>query len=388
MRLKRLALAASVLLVATFAAIAVAVHFLDPRSLAASLAASVKADTGRELSFSEVAVTLLPRPALVLSEVRFGNAAWGSQPWLAEVGRVNADIDALALLSGRLRIENIAVSDASVFLETDRDGNGNWVMGSAARIPAWLKALEIDELKLEALAFTYRDGTNGKVTSMQFEAARIAVPSAPRPMRLSVRGSFDGRSVEAAGTLGALAALIANEPSYPIDLEGKLGAARVSAHGAIDRPRTPGGFNLALQVQAPEFAELAALFGASVPALGAFRGAAQLTGAAAAPVFSGIDVEIGAPEQTGFTARGELTGSVSAGGYEWQSSGVDLLVQGRQFSDLARWFGKPLPALGRYRIAARVAGSAAAPGLSAINAVLGGGATAPSPTCVRRAVST
>jgi hypothetical protein len=42
MRLKRLALTASVLLVAMFAAIAVAVHFLDPRSLAASLAASVK----------------------------------------------------------------------------------------------------------------------------------------------------------------------------------------------------------------------------------------------------------------------------------------------------------------------------------------------------------
>jgi hypothetical protein len=39
---------------------------------------------------------------------------------------------------------------------------------------------------------------------MQVEAARIAVPAAPRPMRLSVRAGFDGGSVEAAGTLGAL----------------------------------------------------------------------------------------------------------------------------------------------------------------------------------------
>ena len=88
MRLKRLAVAACILLVAALAALAIAIYFVDPRAVAVSLAASVKADTGRELSFGEVGVKLLPRPALVLSDVRFGNVAWGSQPWLAQVGRV------------------------------------------------------------------------------------------------------------------------------------------------------------------------------------------------------------------------------------------------------------------------------------------------------------
>ena len=362
------------LLVAAFAAIAIAVHFLDPRSLAVSLAASVKADTGRELSFGEVGVRFLPRPALVLSEVRFANAAWGSQPWMAQAGRATADIDVLALLSGRLRIKRIAVTDASVFLETDPDGNGNWVMGSADAT-AWVEALKIDELTLQAFAFTYRDGTTGKVTSVQLDSARIA-GSAPHPIHLSARGTFDGKSVDAAGTIGALTALIANEPAYPVDLEGKVGAASVSVHGTIDKPLGLGGFKLALRAQAPELAELAALFGATVQPLGPFRGAAQLTGAAAAPVFSGIDVEVGTPERMGLTARGDLMGSVSAGGhYEWKSTGVDLLLQGAQFSDLARWFGKSLPALGQYRIAARVAGSAAAPGLSAIDITIGGSET-------------
>ena len=78
----------------------------------------------------------------------------------------------------------------------------------------------------------------------------------------------------------------------------------------------------------------------------------------------------------GLTARGELTGRISAGGgFEWQSSGIDLVIQGAQFSDLDGWFGRPLPAFGRFRIAMNLAGSMAAPGLSAIDMTVGGGET-------------
>jgi uncharacterized protein involved in outer membrane biogenesis len=156
LRLKTLAVVAGVLLVAAFAATAIVIHYLDPRSLAESLAASVKADTGRELSFGAVEVTLLPRPALVLSQLRFGNAAWGSRPWLAQAERVSAELDAQPA-SGR--------------------------------------------------------------------------------MRLSARGTLAGTSVEATGTIGALAALRADAPAYPVDLDGKVGAAAVSLHSTIDKPR-------------------------------------------------------------------------------------------------------------------------------------------------------
>ena len=260
---KHLTVAACVLLVAALTALVIAIQF-DPRALASSLAASVKADTGRELRFGDVGVKLLPRPAVVLSDVRLGNAAWGSQPWLATVGRATSYIDALALFSGRLRIAHIAVTDASVFFETDVNGNGNWLMGSAgADVPAWLKALEIDELALQTLAFNYRDGVTGKTTSVQVDDARIAAPSVSRPIELRVRGSFDGTSTEATGTIGPLAALIANETAYPVDIEGKLGAADVSVHGTIDKLHELGGFRLALRAQAPELTPLIALFGAT-----------------------------------------------------------------------------------------------------------------------------
>ena len=373
MRLKRLVITACVLLATVVAVLAIAIALLVPRWLAPKIAETVKAETGRELSVDEVAVTVAPWPALVLSQVRFANAPWGSQPWLAQVGRVSAELDVLALLSGRLRIRHVVLTDAALLLETDARGAGNWVMGSAgASKPASPEALVIEKLTLQSLAFTYRDGTTGKATSVQLDSAVVVAASVAHSIELSARSTFDGNRVEAAGTIGPLAALMANT-SFPVDIEGKFGAASVSVRGSIDKPRELGGFKLALKAKARELADVVAMFGATAPPAGPLRGAAQLGGTLAAPVFTGIDVAAGTPGRMSLTARGDVSGKRSAtGGYEWQSSGLDLLLEGAQVSDLAQWVGTSLPAMGAYRIAARVAGTPAAPALRAIDIAVGG----------------
>jgi uncharacterized protein involved in outer membrane biogenesis len=158
-----------------------------------------------------------------------------------------------------------------------------------------------------------------------------------------------------------------------VDIDGKFGAASMSVHGTIDQPLEGGRFNLELRAQLPEFAEYVALMGANVPPLGPFRGATKLTGTLAAPAFADLDVDFGTPERMRLTARGELTGQRSADGvYAWHSTGLDLAVQGAQFSDFGQWTGKPLPPLGAYRIAARMSGPSTGPGLTGIEATFGG----------------
>ena len=82
-----------VLVVAAIAVSAIAVRLIDPRSLATSLAAPFKANTGRELSFPAVDIRLLPRPALLVSQLRLGNAAWATLPWLADAVRKQIKAD-------------------------------------------------------------------------------------------------------------------------------------------------------------------------------------------------------------------------------------------------------------------------------------------------------
>lgn len=353
------------------AAIAAAAHVFVPRAVA-TLAESVKASTGRELIFDGVEVRLLPRPTLLLQRVRFGNAAWASQPWLAQTGRVSVGIDVLALLSGRLHIRRIEAENVSALFETDRDGNGNWVRApqSGPSGLGWLDTLEVDELTLQALTSSYRDGTTGKTTRLAVDQLDIAAPSATRPIHFSARAKLDDKALTVAGTIGAWAAALANSPAYPVDLNCSIGGASLTMRGTLDRPLGLDGLNLELAALAPDLAGPAAMFGAIVPP-GSFRASARLTGAAVAPQFSAIDVELG---QTHLTARGEFQGAVATdGSYEWRSPGTDLVVDGNEFGDLGDWLGRPLPSIGRYRIAAHAAGTLAAPVLSAIDVALGGG---------------
>ena len=376
MRLKRLVITAFVLLATVLAAVAIAAALLVPRWLAPKVAEIVSTETGRELSVGEAALTLTPWPALVLSQLRFANAPWGSQPWLAQAGRASAELDVWALLSGRLRIRHVMLRDATVLLETDASGTGNWVVGAAgAAKPASPDAFWVERLTLQSVAFTYRDGQTGKATPVQIDSALVIAAAAGQAIELSARSTVGGAPVEASGTIGPLAAILANTP-YAVNLEGKFGAASVSVHGSIDRPRELGGFNLAVQVKAVELADVVALFGAKVTPAGPLRGAAQVGGTLAAPLFTAIDVAAGTSGRMALTARGEIAGKrAAAGGFEWQSSGLDLLVEGAQLSDLARWLGTSLPALGAYRIAARAAGTPAAPALPSIDIAVGGRGT-------------
>jgi uncharacterized protein involved in outer membrane biogenesis len=192
-------------------------------------------------------------------------------------------------------------------------------------------------------------------------------------MRVHAEGAIGAVKVTAAGTIGALAGLIANAPAYSVDLDCNVGAASIGVHGTIDGPRTLDAFNLALRAKAPDVAELVALAGANVPSLAPFAGTASVTGSAAAPLFKDVDVEAGSAEQMRLTARGDLQGSISAaGGYEWSSAGMDLVAEGKQLGDLAAWIDRPLPALGAYRIGARASGTLAALTLSAIDVAAGG----------------
>lgn len=372
MRLKRFGTVVCAFAIAALAAIAAAAHFLNPGTLLASLAATVKADTGRDLVFGDINVTLFPLPVIALSDVRFGNAKWGSQPWMAQAGRLNADVDLLALLSGRLHIARITVSGASVFLETDQHGRGNWALGSAkSGLPAWLDKLRVDELTLHAVALSYREGARGTSTSVQIDAAEFKARAPSDPIRLSLQASVDGKRMQATGTIGALVDLIDNA-AYRVDLDGSAGIVRAKVTGTIARPHDLGQLELAVRLQAEEFAELAALFGANSPALGPMSAQGRLTGTAAAPEFSAIAVDIGTPDRIALKARGGINGSATAGsGYVWETGGIDLVVHGAQLSDLGALIGKPLPALGRFLATARVSGPLDAPALSLVDIAVG-----------------
>lgn len=258
-------------------------------------------------------------------------------------------------------------------LETDAKGNGNWVMGATGDAPpAWLSRLEIDSLSLKPYSFTYRDGATGDSTRLTLDEATLEAPIAGAAVRFNSHGQYAGAPVAIKGSVGSISALLANGTAYPVDVEATFAGAALTVRGTVDQPLDAGMLNLALDAQGPELATLAKLAGKAVRPLGAFRAAARLTGLPAAPVFSAIDVQAGAPESISFTASARIEDTAPGSGtLAWSSPGLDVTVQGMHLHELGELIGRPLPSLGRYRAAARVTGTAAAPGLSNIDLAIG-----------------
>ena len=112
-----LAVAAAVLYLA-FADLA----WLQPR-----MESAVAEATGREFKIDgRFGLNLLPTTSVVLEDVSFANASWGSQPAMAKIGHFSGEVAPWSLLSGPVRIRTLRLRDVDLLLETDEPGNTNW----------------------------------------------------------------------------------------------------------------------------------------------------------------------------------------------------------------------------------------------------------------------
>ena len=115
------------LIIALMAAVYVFVATYDYNKLKPRIAQLVKDATGRKLNLSgEVNLDFGFSPALVVTDVTFANAPWGSQPQMIKVEKLQAQVRLLPLLYRDVQLRRIGLVGVEVLLETDPSGRGNW----------------------------------------------------------------------------------------------------------------------------------------------------------------------------------------------------------------------------------------------------------------------
>src|SRR5690606_6266851 len=106
---------------------------LETEELRGLIESEVEKATGRKLRLAgPIDLSISLTPAVVLNEVSFDNADWGSRPELLDIGRVAVQVDLLPLLQSRYVIERIVIEQADILLETDAAGEGNWALQTGA----------------------------------------------------------------------------------------------------------------------------------------------------------------------------------------------------------------------------------------------------------------
>lgn len=106
---------------------------ISPAKLTQMLILEVREVTGRELTIAgPVRLGFFPRIAVSAEQVSLSNASWAKKPAMARLDTVALEISLMPLLSRRIEVSSIQLSGLMLHLETNRAGEGNWLMGDPA----------------------------------------------------------------------------------------------------------------------------------------------------------------------------------------------------------------------------------------------------------------
>jgi uncharacterized protein involved in outer membrane biogenesis len=340
-----------------------------------------KAATGRDLTIGgpmELSISL--SPAVVLENVAFANADWGSRAEMVTARRLEAQVELLPLLSGEIKVKRLVLVGPDVLLEVDKNGVGNWVLdgpteGAADAEQAVEEAAdagrqalpELQLVRIEDAVVVYNDQASGDKRSLSLAALEVAAQGWRAPLAVEGSGRLDDLSFTLAGTLGPLAELMNPDAAYPVVMKVEAAGATVNVDGAIDAPEEARGIDLGVSLSVPDPSATARSLSAAAPAdLPALRVDGRLADAEGGWTVRNLAASLGDTSLAGALTVGldgprpKISGTLSSPGIDLaallpEGSNGDAAGKGRASDTPGRLFpDAPLPLAGLKAVDANV----------------------------------
>ncbi len=387
MRLRTIA-AVAVVLVAGLAVTAVAVVTnMDFSRYKGLIEEKAKEATGRDLKIGgEFKVVVGLSPALAVSDVSFANAPWGTRPQMVTARRFEAQVDLIPLLSGNIRVRRLVLLDPDILLETDARGRGNWEFDSPPSTPATQSAPQptrgsgpmtlpqVNAVEIRNARLVYRDGKTRDSTTVTLARALLKADSEYSPLAIDIDGVADGIRLQVTGEVGSVAALGNPGTAFPIKVTARVpDVVTLRVEGQATEPLAGKGYDLRINAEATEVAKVAALADIRLPALGPVKAALRLTEANGRPSLPELQLEAGKPELVLAKVSGSARNPV-----QLQGLALDATLEGREIGNLSGLqvpaLPQPLPlvpALGPFRVVAKIANEGNRISLPSVSAELG-----------------
>ena len=309
--------------------IAIAIYFFDWNLLKPYIARKVTAATGRTFAINgdlDVRLSLSQlRPRIRADGVVLGNIAGSRDPNMVDAKRVEFSVELLPLLTGKVHLPEIALSEPRVVLEMSDDGTPNWVFNKNKPPPPFpdIGAVAIDhgtltfrdpQLKSDfTLAVDTRDGPEGKT------------------VELKGGGKFKGLPSSIVARVGELLALRDASKPYPIDAQAAIGTTKVRAKGTLLDPLHLQGENIDFALEGSDMALLYPVIGVPIPPTPPYKVSAALNHTGQVWTLKNIK---------GLVGKSDLAGEFSVDrGPVPQAIKADLVSNNLDMADLGGFIG-------------------------------------------------
>lgn len=295
------------LLLVVLVSIVVIISTVDINQYKTKLINVVEESTGRQLQIDGdigFAVSLLP--TLVVEDVHFTNASWGSKPEMLKLDKFEVEVALLPLLSGSIQVNRLILLAPELLLETDKKGTGNWVFSpkkvaekktestSSTTVPA----VVVNEVHIENATITYNDGMVGKTTQVVIDEITAESDSADSPLSLIMKVAYNEIPLKVEGSLGSLNQL-SNNKDYPLDLVINVSDAKLELKGLIAKPMDGQGVNVDMTFDVDSLASLSKLAESELPDFGPITLKGSLTDGVGAYSFKSLMLKAGNTDLTG-----------------------------------------------------------------------------------------
>ena len=200
---------------------------------------------------------LVPAVSVLAERVRIGNAEWGSKPQMLEVGRFSMQVGLWSLVSGPVDVRSLELSDASILVEQNREGHGNWSFGAAEKsgegTERYSGATEvpavIQHAKLSNVEVTYREpGSPDRVALLE---ALTIEPGQDGLLAISGKGRLDEYRAKVDGHLGPIDALFSGR-NIRMSMQAAIERLQLGIDGSLGRLDPLDGADLTLILAHPD----------------------------------------------------------------------------------------------------------------------------------------
>ncbi len=212
--MKKLLIALGALVLALMLAVVTVPTLIPANAYIGRVTEAVKQATGRELTIAgPVSFRLLPNIALEAQDVSLSGAPGGVEKAMASVGRLAVGLKLIPLLSHRVEVSRLDLTDPVIRLEVDRQGRGNWILTPAGKAAApagdakasgdpeaQLRQLSLGTVKVTNATVSYLDDRTGKRQEADKLDAVLTLDSIDEP--LGLKGSVLWKNQDLSFDLG------------------------------------------------------------------------------------------------------------------------------------------------------------------------------------------
>ena len=289
------------------------VAFFDWNWMRGPISRRVSAATGRSFEINgDLKVQLSLQPRFVFNDMVLGNVPGSANPRMASLKVLDFRVDLFKLLSGRVELPEIALTEPQVLLEVTPDGATNWVFnGQNKNEPTEFS--NIGRLTIERGSVTYRDPKNN--SDLVFDVHTLEPDKANPQSRLEIsgKGRFKGLPTTLHGVGGSLLTARGEIP-YPIDATAKFGSTKASIKGTLLDPLHLTSQQLNFTLEGSDLALLFPIIGVPIPPTPAYKLAGFLDHTGEVWTFRGLKGTVGQSDLAGDFAvdRGQRPQKITA----------------------------------------------------------------------------